>query len=323
MKQARCARLALACGLAIGAAGASAQTYEQGGAEIRFQIFNPTTQAWVSSYADGVAGQQIEWRVVVSYTGTRTDMFALGEALYQPTIRNADNADNGDGLDNLGAWRNGGNGGDTVSGSMLTAVEGENGSPLPTYGRVRFGGTQTAVTGSNTLTTFRHSGGSNMAPPGDWLRVAGSFVSQWPQPLPGTTDATNINRILRGVSAAQLAQVAAPQYHVVGTQSLIIFRQAIILSNSAEVRQLEIGTFHESFRRVGSTSSTDNRRYIRWQTSIFQQDLGNRTLDPTIVPATIWVNIPAPGVGALCGVVLLGAARRGRGVPCDRLECGS
>jgi hypothetical protein len=299
----------------------TAQTYEndaQGNlinaGRLTFQVFNPVTNAWQTGTGAGqrlvaAPGQRVEVRVIADYIGTRTDLFAMGEVLYQPTFSNADNVDGGNGVDNLGAWRNGGNGGNAIAGSMLTAAEGDSGAPLADYGRVRFGGTATAVTGSNTMTSFRHSGGSDGAPAGSWIRAAGSFVTFWPQPLPGTTDATNINRILRGISSQQQSQALAPAFHVAGTSGVVIFRHAIILSNDPAGRILEFSSFTDAIRRVGGTTSTDNRRYMTWQTGA--ADSGSHRTGVAFQAAGIEI-VPTPASAVLLGLGGLIAARRRR-----------
>jgi len=297
---------------------ATAQTYEtnaQGnltGGRLSFQVFNPVSNTWGSSL-NAAPGQRVEVRIVADYVGTRTDLFAMGEVLYQPTFSNADNVDGGNGVDNLGPWRNGGNGGNAIAGSMLTQAEGDQGTALADYGRVRFGGTATAVTGSNTMTSFRHSGGSDGAPAGSWIRAAGNFVTQWPAPLPAATDATNLNRILRGISSQQQSQASVPAFHVLGTSGLVLFRHAIILSNDPAVRDITFSSFTESVRRVGSTTSTDDRRYMTWQTGSADPGsgtLGHRT-GVAFLPATISI-IPSPASAALLGLGGLIAARRRR-----------
>jgi hypothetical protein len=168
---ASCPLLALAAGLA------RAQTYEDNGAMLSFQVWNPVTSTWTSSVgvAPGVA-TTVEWRVVANYIGTRTDLFAMCEVLYQPTITGVD--DLGANMDQLGAWRNGGVTGNNIPGSMLTEAEGDLVGFPQGYGRVRFGGTASQSNTSNIMTSFRHSNGTFLAPLGEYIRIAGSFVSQ-------------------------------------------------------------------------------------------------------------------------------------------------
>ncbi len=299
-----CAVIVVAAGGVVGVAAAQTTT-EVGGAVLRFEVYNPLTNSWASSLGDSAPGQQIEFRAVLSYTGTRTDLFALGEVLYQPTISNVDNTGTGAQADQLGTWRNGGNGGNSVAGSMLTQAEGILPGPiLSGYGRVGYGGTAATATGSNTMTSFRHVNNSDAAPDGSWIRMAGNFVTLWPGFLPIVPSAGDTNRILRGISAQQQSRALNSTYHIAGTQDLVLFRQALILSDDGAMREIHISSIPEAFRRVANTG-TDDTRFISWQTSA--SDSGShRTLTPTILPATIWVNVPSPGVG---GVVMLAFAR--------------
>ncbi len=316
-----CVVLALVGGLA-GAAGAQV-TYEQGGATVRFQVFDPAANGgaglWTSTRT-AFPGQQVEWRVVVSYTGTRTDLFALGEARYQPTVSNADNVGTGAAADQIGAWRNGGNSGNGLPGSMLSTAEGESGAPLATYGRVNYGGVAANAATNNGHTLFRHTAGSEGAPTGNWLRIAGSFVSQWPRELnfpipPLDVTANDINRILLGTAALQVSQSLDAAHHTAGTQNLVVLRQALVLSNATSTRTIQISSFRESFGRVGGVSGADegdDRRYIAWQTGP-SDNWGHRTIEPVIIPATITF-IPSPGAGAVVCAAGLMFARRRRGL---------
>ncbi|HEX2838224.1 MAG TPA: hypothetical protein VHN77_08885 [Phycisphaerales bacterium] len=283
--------------LAGSACVAAAQTTFEGpgSGELRFLVFDPAAAGgqgeWVRSMG-AQPGQQVEWRVDMVYTGTRSDLFALGEVLYQPTIANADNMDGGDGIDALGPWGPIPPQCDFVpcdsSDPQARQALARLGTPLQAYGRVNFGGMSQSATGSNILTAFRHSNGSNGAPPGEWIRIAGSFVTLWPGPLntcPVT--ATDINRILRGVSSQQQSSSLAPFFHMPGL-SPTIFRQALVLSDRPDARVIEIGTFPEAFRRVGGTASCDDRRYSSWQTGTADSG-SHRTLYPTISPAFVFI----------------------------------
>ncbi|MFO0832653.1 MAG: PEP-CTERM sorting domain-containing protein [Phycisphaerales bacterium] len=289
-----------------GIAGIASAQVEANAGRLTFQVYNPATSSWGSSI-DAAPGQQVEVRVVASYVGTRTDLFAMGEVLYQPTFSNADNTGAGAQADQIGAWRNGGASGNSVANSMLTEAEGNQGTALADYGRVRFGGTATAATGSNLMTSFRHNS-DNGSPAGSWIRIAGNFVTSWPGAIPTTTDAAHINSILRGISSMQQSQALAPTFHVVGTTN-VIFRQAIILSDDATARSLQFSSFIESARRVGGTTSTDDTRYMSWQTG--SADSGTYRTGVTYVPATINV-VPTPASMALLGLGGLVAARRRR-----------
>ncbi|MFO0831108.1 MAG: hypothetical protein U0637_04595 [Phycisphaerales bacterium] len=300
--------------VAAGIASVACASVEQGGAQVKFEVYDPVASAWTSSMT-AQPGQQVEWRVVVSYTGTRTDLFALGDSRYQPTLSNTDNVGAGALADQLGVWRTGGVSGSGFPGSMLSVAEGAFGGALPDYGRVTYGGTGTSDDASyqNLITTFRHSLGSAGAPAGSWIRVAGSFVTQWPRdPITGTASVTDTNRILRGIPAMQVSMALNPVVHLAGVSNLVVFRQAIVLSDDSAPRTIEVSTFRGSFLRMGTGSSTDDRRYITWQTG--PTDMGShRTLEPDIIPASITL-VPGPSVlPALAAFGAFGIRRRRAG----------
>jgi hypothetical protein len=304
---------------------ATAQTYEDNAGRLSFQVWDGSDWSNTLNVAPGVA-TTVEWRMVANYIGTRTDLFAMGEALYQPVVSGADNT--GPSMDMFGDFRNGGVGGNGVAGSLLTEAEGNQSTPLPAgtglnqgYGRVRFGGTATNSSTNNILTTFRHTGGSDGAPAGSFMRIAGSFVSQWPRVLnpvpPIDVTADDINRILRGVSAQQTSQALNSTFHVAGTSNLVLFRQSLTISaDHAAGDVLTISTFQEAIRRVGSPTGTtepDDRRYMTWQTSATDTGSGTTGHRTSVVlaPATINV-VPTPASAALLGLGGLIAARRRR-----------
>ncbi len=318
MKRIACIALPLSC---VPLAAAQT-TYEQGGARIEFQAFNPSTNSWSNSVEGGevFSGLRVEWRMVLTYTGTRTDLFALGEMAYQPVLLNADVVDSGNGVDTLGPWRNGGVSGNTIAGSMLTEADGYTGSPLPSYGRVRFGATLTGSATGNTITTFAHPGGSNGGPDGFHYRIAGSTATQWPRSLAGPVPPLDVlqsdmDNISHGMSAKQLSQAASPAFHVPGL-SVVLLRQSLTISNNTvDPRVIFLTVQRESLLRVGGAtgaSEGDDRRYISWQTNAGDNG-SHRTVDPQIVPLVMpvfWT--PSPGSLGLCGVAAVWGCKRRR-----------
>jgi MYXO-CTERM domain-containing protein len=288
------------------AAVANAQTppMEPIGASLRFEAWNG--MEWTRNLVT-VPGARVEIRAVVNYTGTRTDLTAMGEILYQPILSNADNT--GGSTDNFGPFRNGGISGNGIPGSLLTEAEGNNSGALADYGRVRFGQTAMNTANQNVMTQFRHSGGSNGAPAGEWIRLAGSFVSQWPAAtLPAAPGADGLNRITRGVSANQVSRALTnPQTnHTLGTSNLVIFRMALTLGDGTDTRTL---TSSPSFlKRAGGTTSTDDTRYMTWQAG----DSDNGSVRVGVEFQDLTISVPTPASMALLGLGGLVAARRRR-----------
>jgi len=308
--------LSLATSL-VCAAGATAQVNEPNAARLSMLVWNGSS--WSSSASSiYVPGATVQWRVMLSYTGTNTNVFALGSVTYQPIFIGADNTNNLGGVDAIGPWRNGGQQGSAIANSMLTAADGQNGNALPSYGRVVFGGTAMQSSSFNTLTTFRHGGDSPQAgaPPGSYLRVAGSSVTNWPAPTLDASGATvdSINAINRGVLSNQQSQTnpvtgLVNTYHVAGTQSLVLFRGAYTFSG-LQADRFTGGTFTiapGSQARAGGVGSSDDTRFITWQSNNF--DFGSWRTGFTIEGASYFV--PGPGtIAALAAASVIAMRRR-------------
>ena len=273
---------------------------EPNASRIELQVFDTTANAWTSS-TNVTPNTRVEWRVRVSYTGTNTNVFALGSVLYQPTFSNIDNDNTIGTRDDLGVWRQPSN--ITGETGILSAAEGESGGPLPSYGRVAYGGSSMNTTNQNALTTFRHGGGTpqNLAPAGSWLRVAGSSVISWP---PATVvinvDANVLNTINRGVASNQAAAVnpvtgLANSLHIAGTQNLVIFRGALLLSDAQDLRTIALSIAPGSLPRSGGINSPDDERSMSWQTSQFGTTIRTQV---AIADASIVV-VPSPATWTL------------------------
>ncbi len=305
--------------VALAGSAAQAQAPYPAETNLRFEVWDGGQ--WTNQ-VNAHPGDRIEWRAVISYVGTRTDVQGLAECLFQPIIPNADN--DGPIMDEIGPWRNGGVTGNVMSGfdlpsTMLSVAEGEYGGPLTSYGRVRFGAIASTETGSNILSTFRHAGGSGGAPDGSWIRLAGNFVSIWPVAGDGSNwSAADSNWLLRGISIAQESHThpsfsgGVNPYWRGGTQDVVIFRQAIIIGDIAAERTLEITAAESAFRRAAmQPNTTDNRRYVSWYTEDYQSfSAAYRASLSTITSARAIVTVPAPAVWA--GIFIHGCIRRYR-----------
>lgn len=277
---------------------------------VQLQVFDPALNAWTNTI-NAAPGSRVEWRVRVSYTGTNTNVYALGGLLYQPTFSNIDNT--GPNFDDLAPWRNGGNQGNGIPNSMLSAAEGESGAPLDSYGRVVYGGSAASTTNQNTITTWRHGGDfpRPFTPPGSWLRVAGISENIWPQwPQPGDFPVPSFGS--RGVLANQQAAVnpvtgLVNTWHIAGTQNLVVFRGALLLSTDTDrTGNITINIPQESLQRLGGSSTPEGTPpifYMTWQTSQIGTTLQSVVL---VEPATIVIPTPATlgFVAAAFGITL-------------------
>ncbi len=277
--------------------------------EIRLEVWNGSS--WGNTVSAS-PGQQVEYRVVINYTGPRTDLIGLGDSRYQVSFSNTDNT--GPSRDALVAFP--GDGTSTFQQNMLTAADGENGSPLPAYGRTGFDYYGQFAGFLNRLRIFRHGGDSPQAgaPSGSWLRVAGEFVTSWPDAqLPGVPTLQQGNAILRGIASAQLAPevpVGLPNTRFRGGVSdLVVFRHAVVLSDLVDEREVTLSIAEGSLQRAVSNSSSDDRRFIKWHESRVGA-LGSYRTSVAIVPATIV--IPAPSIASTFALAGLVATRRRR-----------
>jgi len=294
------------------AAVANAQvTQEPIGARFEYQV-SVNGGAWSNS-ATINAGQRVEWRARVSYTGSLAAV-ALGQVYYQPVFSNVDNSGAGMAQDQLGAFRNNGisgQGNSTLTPGLLSAAEGNNAAALADYGRVVYGFTSRSTTAGNSggLTGFRHSGGSAGAPAGDYIRVAGTNNSSWyPASIPNGTVALN-SQILWGVVSDN--NTATSTWFATGTQNLVLFRQALILSTNDALRSITINSEAATLQRAGGGSGTNDLRFATF--ALAGEGGSTATLRVGIEYIGAKINVvPTPGAAALLGLGGLVATRRRR-----------
>jgi hypothetical protein len=278
------------------------------GAALRYEVALPGG-TWGSSVSIQ-PGQRVEWRAVVTYTGTE-DAAALGQMFYQPILSNVDNDGTASTQDRLGDFRPPSN--FPPQTDRLEAAEGETTDVLPSYGRVvyAFTGRSSTPGSSGFLTGHRHWSGGLPGPSG-FLRIAGGFNTSWyPASIPNGTVALN-NQILWGVVSDNNAPTST--WYVAGTQNLTIFRQAFIASTDAPFfgeRIVTITSESATLRRAGGGAGVDDTRFMTWA----RQGEGGPTATIRVgvayIPATIII-VPGPGASALLVAGGLVATRRRR-----------
>lgn len=257
---------------------------------LRYEVALPGGE-WSSNVTIN-PGERVEWRVVISYTGTQAAA-ALGRMYYQPVLSNVDNA--GSEQDQVGVFRQPPN-------AILSAAEGATTFPLPSYGRV--------VYGSNASLSFaahRHSNGSNGAPPGEYIRIAQTAASQW-YPPNGT------GNLSEGVVSDNPSSSSTT--FVPGTQNLVIFRQAFIASAEAQTQPRVVSLFIDpaSLQRAGGSGGTDDTRFMTWAAPGEGGSTATIRSGVEYVPATI-VIVPGPGalgVVCMCWASMVCGSRRRR-----------
>lgn len=286
-------------------------------ATLTYQVALPGG-AWGSSVEVG-AGQRVEWRAVLSFTGT-ANAAALGRIYYQPVLSNVNNIGTVEQVDRLGEWRNGGSSGQgntTLSTGLLSAAEGSTSNSLPSYGRVVYGFTSRSTTAGNSgaLTGHRHTGGSDGAPAGSHIRIAGSNAAQWyvPGPILNPTVEVVNRSILWGVVSDN--NTATSTWFAAGTQNVVIFRQAFIPSiEGPDVQYVTINSESATLQRAGGSSGSDDTRFMTWALPGEGGATASVRAGVQYVGASIAVlrNFPSPGVLGLLAVSGVWALRRRR-----------
>lgn len=320
----RCAHVsAMLCATGL-PVGANAQLSETLGGRLEAQVFDAATGTWGSNVSV-LPGSRVEFRYVVSYTGTNTNVIALGGITYQPTFSNADNTAADGSIDSLLPWRNGGMQGTAIANSMLSAAEGQSGAPLASYGRVVFGFTASNSSTQNRVTTHQHGGdfATANAPAGSWLRIAGTAVTTWPLAALSQAEATpaNLNNINRGIISNQTSRFQPIGFSntnwVTGTQNLVVFRGAIQLSELTDARTIALSSAAGSQQRIGAVNSANDTRYMSWYIDEFGSTI---RVGVEVIPGSITV-IPSPGVLALCGLsgAFFATRRRRPSCKCQQL----
>lgn len=300
-----------AAGVASCAVGQIVQ--EPIGAVLRYEVARPGGP-WTSQLSQVFYGERIEWRAVLSFTGTQNAV-ALGRIYYQPVISNVDNVGGELTRDQLGDWRNAGVSGQantTLAQGLLTPEEGNSSAALASYGRVHYGLTSrtTNVGTSGALTGIRHN--SDMGSPlGSFIRVAGSNNSAWyPPNMPNGSVALN-NQIVWGV----VSDNAAPDstWYATGTQDIVLFRQSLRLSDNPDWRVITITSEAASQQRAGGSAGSDDTRFMTWAAPGEGGSNASIRVGVQYVPATIITFIPSPGsLGIVVTCCVLTTTRRRR-----------
>lgn len=307
----RVAALVAVAGVASCAVGQVVQ--EPIGAVLRYEVAVPGGP-W-TSYLNASPGDRVEWRAVLSFTGTQNAV-ALGRIYYQPVISGADNSGIGPTIDQLGAWRNNGISGQVNTNHLpgvLSIAEGNDSSSLESYGRVHYCFTPRSTTAGNSggLTGFRHNSDAG-SPPGSYIRIAGSNNNTWyPSNIPNGSVPLN-RQILWGVVSDNNSVTST--WFATGTQNLVLFRQALILSSDRSFEEMVVTISSEAatLQRAGGTAGSDDTRFMTWAAPGEGGQTSSIRVGVQYVPAVINMFIPSPGTAAFACASFLYANRRRR-----------
>jgi hypothetical protein len=283
------------------------------GANLRFEVALPGG-AW-SDFVQVAPGQRVEWRAVLTYTGS-VPAAALGRIIFQPTFSNVDNV--GPRVDQVGFWRNGGSSGQansTLAAGLLGVTEGNLSASLGSgYGRVRYGFTSrsTAPGNSGPLMAHRHSSGSEGAPAGDYLRIAGANATNWMNPL---YSGYSHNEILWGIVSDN--PNASSTWFTAGTTNIVLFRQAFIPAAELSVfsRTVTLSADAYGLQRAGGSTGSDDTRFMTWAAPGEGGSTATIRVGVSFTPARIRIPaslIPSPGSAILLGIggLWVGCRRR-------------
>jgi hypothetical protein len=253
---------------------------------LEYQVSRALAEDWHSSI-EAKAGDAIDIRVRVSYTGTASPL-GLGQVIFQPTVSNWLTTDAMAPLVNNGV------------GSQTTTPIGAVVDAPGQYGRViPFGAPAT------TATSF-YKGHVNTAPDGiRYLRVAQAQVTSW---FGGTGNTTGGS----GVVCYQLNDLGrnanTPPFNPSLTD-IVVFKFSITLSStSLDLRTMLVDT---PLLGLGSRDS-DGRRTGHWYATMLEPSGTIRDIYD-VHPASIFVNVPAPGaIGLSIGSLAIALRRRRR-----------
>jgi hypothetical protein len=265
-------------------AAAGLATVASAQSTLKFEVRPVGGTEWVSNLSVA-PGTQVEFRALISYTGTATN-FGFSSGVFQPTIKNWNT-----GLDTLASFVNQG-------GGAAGGVDAGAG-----YGRIRpF--SQPGISSTNFL-----RGHINNRPDGTYLRIAQNNTTNWAGvgPTSGTGAVNNFN----GSGGVTLTQKSANNV-IVGTdpaynpaiQNVELVRFAFTVGGLAE-RTLEVSTPAESIQR----NATSGLRVFNWYATA-TESAGSLRTTAEIIPA--FVTVPTPGALALVGLGGLVVARRRR-----------
>jgi hypothetical protein len=249
----------------------------------------------LSSSVDILAGSgihNVEVVVSMSYIGSGAPV-GLASVVFQPTVSNFGGSS---GADAALAYANGG------AGSNVSAPSGVVSDSPGQYGRISPWG-RTALSTATAITNHLHTGGSNGAPAGNWLRIAQRQVTGW---IGGTGNTTGGS----GVNIAQLADVGRTASDPAFNPSLSnvhVFRFGMTINADSGERVLTVDAPLAGF---GNFTSTTGERQVYWFANMNES---SGSVRGTASVAQGFINIvPTPATMALLGLGGLCVARRRR-----------
>jgi hypothetical protein len=271
-------------------AGVAASSLAIQNTRLEYQVSGSNAETWSSSI-NAHAGDSIDVRVRVSYTGTAAPL-GLGDINFQPTVSHWWSASPAD---------------------TFTPVANGYGDALPAqtphgwvidtpgaYGRI-FGFARQGAAPGDTANFL--VGMVNLHGATNYLRIAHANVTDW-------QSGVGINGS-GGVDSAQFSPLVRPTTAPAFDNRLtniVVFKFKITLSSTPTARDLVIDTPAELF---GNYNSTTGERQAIWYGAA-NESSGSIRGGVLTVPATIHEAIPSPGILAVAGAGGLVALPRRR-----------
>jgi hypothetical protein len=250
---------------------------------LRLEVSRALQEDWHSSI-QALSGDSVDIRVVLDHTGP--PVLGFGSLIFQPTVSNWTASDV------MAPLVNGGVGGQvTVPIGAVQDLPGQYGRIIP-YAQYGFPASDHLMGHVNT-----HAGVT-------YLRIAQATITSWIGDPGNTSGGSGINmRQFNDIGRSTGDPAFSP-----ATSNIVIFKFGITLApGNPSVRTMVADA------PINGIWDSPGNPYVGWWQSMME--IIPSGLDrPTIIPAQIFVNVPAPGPLSLLAAALF-AVRRRRATP--------
>jgi hypothetical protein len=293
-------------GSIVAVAGLAAAAHGQGSTLLKYEVrvADAGNSGWGSS-VNALPGDTIEIRALVSLVGG-TMGGGLKQIVFQPVVSGWTGADALIQQDIDGGGPSTSQGVGPVGGSRSTPVGIV--ADLPgVYGRI----TPWGANATTTSTFLRGHVGTGTA--AGMLRIAQNHITNWIGV--GASSGSTANNNVNGGGGVSIAQIAFPSRlpsdpaYEAGQSNLVVFKFAITLSSSTDVRSLSVDTPQAGIGRTLSSGQYINN--VQWFNSPNSGDADFSRTGAETMAALINV-VPSPASLALLGLGGLVAGRRRR-----------
>lgn len=298
-------RLAAASLLAAASAAAQPQPLAT---QLRYEVRHfdaDNNEGWQQSI-EAVPGNRIEVRAVVSYIGTTTPLYGLGQITFQPLVSNWSVDDSV-----LTTPGTPGNQGIGPIGSNISTPPGHVPDEPGVYGRIQ------PFAASNTTTSTFLRGFVHLNPAGngiDYLRISRANITNWIGVGPSSGAGASNNTIGNGgvniVQGTIPPRVNPVEWRDYRTENIVVFKFGFLLGAVQDIRTLTITTPPAGIGR-STQAATYGGPSTTWYTTPNQSAPGGLVTGVLVMDASIHV-VPATGSLTLVGLAGLTAIQRRR-----------